>query len=185
MRRLLFIRHAETDMAGRFCGGSDPEVNERGRRQIEELLPVLKADFAAEPVQKVHSSDLRRAAATALSVAEAFSCAVEFTPALREIGFGEWEGLSWAQIERRDPALARAWCSAYPELPARGGECFQAFTARALGEVRRLLDAPGDGPVAVVTHAGVLRVVLRELCGLGEEAAWERTRQYCSFFRYP
>jgi broad specificity phosphatase PhoE len=38
MDSLLFIRHAETDLAGRFCGHSDPPVNKRGHRQIKELL---------------------------------------------------------------------------------------------------------------------------------------------------
>ncbi len=191
MRRLLFVRHAETDLAGRFCGASDPDVNDRGRAQIAALTPILQSTFPWDPVQAVYSSDLRRAASTARAVAETFGCPVEFTPALREIDFGEWEGLSWEQIERADPVWARAWCSDYPRLPAPGGERFQAFTARVLREVRRLLDAAGEGEaarngaLAVVTHAGVLRVVLRELCGLGEQAAWERTRRYCGFFRYP
>ena len=44
MDTLLFIRHAETDLAGRFCGHSNPPVNERGLHQIEELLETLRSE---------------------------------------------------------------------------------------------------------------------------------------------
>ncbi len=53
----------------------------------------------------------------------------------------------------------------YPHLPAPSGESFQAFEARVLEEVHRLLDG-NPGPIAVVTHGGVLRVVLQHFCAL-------------------
>ncbi len=59
MSRVFFIRHAETEMAGRFCGHSDPELNAQGRMQLTELAHLL----SAEPIDEVYSSDLRRARA--------------------------------------------------------------------------------------------------------------------------
>ena len=57
-------------------------------------------------------------------------------PALREIGFGQWEGLTWKEIERRDDAYARRWITEYPRLPAPDGENFRDFERRVLDEVK-------------------------------------------------
>jgi broad specificity phosphatase PhoE len=180
MDTLLFIRHAETDLAGRFCGQSDPPVNERGLRQIDELLKELKS----ESIDAVYSSDLSRSLATADAIGEAFGLSPITVPSLREIGFGEWEGLSWEEIESRDPAYASRWSEAYPHLSAPGGETFEAFQSRVLTEIDRLLSVSSQRCAAVVTHAGVIRVLLHSRCGLDEQEAWEQTKTYCVLFRY-
>jgi broad specificity phosphatase PhoE len=180
MDTLLFIRHAETDLAGRFCGHSDPPVNERGFRQIESLLVALRS----ESIDAVYTSGLSRALMTANAIGRAFELSPVIVPGLREIGFGEWEGLSWREIEARDPVYARQWPEAYPALPAPGGETFEGFQFRVLSEVKRLLATVSQSCAAVVTHAGVMRVVLRALCRVDEQEAWERTQDYCGFFRY-
>jgi broad specificity phosphatase PhoE len=177
---LLFIRHAETDLAGRFCGHSDPPVNRRGLRQIEELIETIKT----ESIGAVYASDLSRSLTTADAIGRAFALSPIKIPELREIHFGQWEGLSWQEIEGRDRVYACRWSEAYPDLPAPGGELFDAFQSRVLSEVKHLLAITSHRCAAVVTHAGVMRVVLRSLCGLDEQEAWERTKAYCGFFRY-
>ena len=177
---LLLIRHAETDLAGRFCGHSDPPVNDRGRRQIEELLKTL----AGESIEAIYTSDLLRALATADAIAKDRGLSPIAVSELREIYFGEWEGLSWQEIESRDPEHARQWSETYPGLPAPGGERFEAFQSRILAAVKHILNTSSQKSAAVVTHAGAMRVVLRALCGLDEQEAWERTKAYCGFFRY-
>ncbi len=179
MSRVLFIRHAETEMAGRFCGHSDPDLNAQGRMQLSSLTGLL----SAEPIDIVYSSDLRRASATAQAIAGVRQIPQVVRPALREIDFGQWEGLSWEQIEQTDAEYARKWIAGYPHLPAPAGENFQAFEARVLREVNHLLQGK-RGPIAIVTHGGVLRVVLRHLCGCSDEEAWRQTRAYCCTVRY-
>lgn len=180
MDSLLFIRHAETDFAGRFCGQSDPAVNERGHRQIEELLKIL----STESIDAIYTSDLSRAFTTADAIGRSVGLSPIKVPGLREIDFGEWEGLSWEEIESRDPMFARRWSNSYPDLPAPEGEAFKTFRFRVLKEVNRLLSLSSQRSAAVVTHAGVMRVVLRSLCGLNENAAWEGTKTYGCLFRY-
>jgi len=179
MSRVFFIRHAKTDMAGRFCGHSDPDVNARGLMQLSQLAHLL----SAEAIDEIYSSDLRRAKSTAEAIAAARNIPLSLRPALREIDFGRWEGLNWEQIELRDPDYARKWIAGYPQLSAPSGESFQSFEERILQEVNHLLDS-SRGPMAVVTHAGVLRVVLRHLCGCSDEEAWQQTRPYCCVVRY-
>jgi len=181
MSELLLIRHAETDMAGTFCGHSDPELNARGRAQLAELIDRM----SAENIGLVYSSDLRRAQTTGRAIAEAFGVDCRVRPALREIHFGQWEGLTWTEVERRDETYARRWIAEYPLLPAPNGEDFSNFERRILDEVRSMsMEAEAKGrDIAVVTHAGVLRTVLCRLHGRSKDDAWEQTRSYCSIAR--
>jgi alpha-ribazole phosphatase/probable phosphoglycerate mutase len=181
MNTALFIRHAQTDKSGTFCGSSDPPVNSRGRAQIQELLSAL----SAEKVDIVYTSDLQRAASTAGALGERFGVTRIVTPQLREIDFGDWEGLTWQEIESRDAAYARRWTEAYPNLPAPAGESFSDFEARVIAAVSAICNANGPLQTAVVTHGGVMRVVLQTMCGVGEQEAWALTKPYCGFFKYP
>ncbi|MEO6805938.1 MAG: histidine phosphatase family protein [Edaphobacter sp.] len=180
MSEILFIRHAETGMAGSFCGHSDPELNARGQLQLVELTDMLRT----EDIGMVYTSDLRRAHTTGRAIAETFSIGCHVRSALREINFGQWEGLTWKSIEAKDGAYARRWIAEYPHLPAPDGEDFCKFEQRVLNEVNFLLERAqaSDRNIAVVSHAGVLRTVLR-MHGCSDEEAWEQTRSYCSVIR--
>lgn len=180
MDTLLFTWHAETALAGRFCGNSDPPINESGQRPIESLLKALET----EPIDAIYTHDLPRALVTAEAIGETRGHPPVAISQLRELNFGEWEGLSREEIESRDQEYARRWSGAYPEWPAPGGDNFEAFRFRVLTEVELFLAVPSQRLAAVVTHGGAMRIVLRSLCGADERKAWERTREYCSIFRY-
>jgi broad specificity phosphatase PhoE len=177
--KLFLIRHAETDSAGTFCGHSDPPINARGRQQIDALLNALEQ----HEIDIVYSSDLQRARMTAEAIAAFFAAPLRTTPNLREIGFGDWENSTWKQIEQRDPTFAKQWVAAYPRLSAPNGEDFMAFEGRTLSEFDAL--AATNRNAAVVTHGGVLRVMLTRRCGVSDERAWLDTKAYCSVFIYP
>ncbi len=131
MSRVLFIRHAETEMAGRYCGHSDPDLNAQGRAQLTRLSQLLREEM----LDTVYSSDLRRATSTAQAIVAGRNIPRVLRPALREIDFGDWEGLSWEEIEQLDPDYAQKWVNSYPNLPAPSGESFQDFERRVLAEV--------------------------------------------------
>ena len=175
-RTLLLIRHAETDFAGTFCGHSDPPINERGHAQIEQLVTELR-DYSLETV---YSSDLQRALTTAKAISAFFAAPLCATSNLREIGFGDWENSTWEQNERRDSAYAQRWVAEFPRLAAPNGEEFESFETRTLREFDAI--AASSQHAAVVTHAGVLRVILTRRYGMSDEQAWLRTRSYCGIF---
>jgi broad specificity phosphatase PhoE len=179
MSRILFIRHAETEMAGRFCGHSDPDLNAQGHAQLAGLTRAL----FTETIGEIYSSDLRRAQSTAQALAAGRNLPLTLRPALREIHFGEWEGLSWEEIEQLNPEYARRWVDGYPYVTTPAGESFGKFEARVLEEIGPLIDRDGES-IAVVTHAGVLRVVLRHLHGCSEQESWQQTQPYCCVVRY-
>jgi alpha-ribazole phosphatase len=180
MSELLFIRHAETDMIGTFCGHSDPLLNEHGRAQVSDLARRLRA----EPIQAVYTSDLLRSAQTGTALAALLAVDCYSRPTLREIHFGQWEGLTWKDIQRSHGQYAQRWMNEYPNLPAPDGECVIDFERRVLGEVETLVRKANNRTIAVVTHAGVLRTVLCRLQGHSEEDAWALTQSYCSVVRY-
>jgi alpha-ribazole phosphatase len=180
MSDILFIRHAETDMAGTFCGHSNPALNARGREQLFALLPALHG----EAFREVYTSDLLRAQETADAIALPRGIECHPRSGLREINFGQWEGLTWDEIEHTDPAYAQRWLAEYPNLSAPESESFRDFKSRVLTEVGLLAATVEDCDIAVVTHAGVIRIVLCYLCGRSEEEAWEQTKAYCSVVRY-
>jgi len=180
MSNIFFIRHAETDMAGRFCGHSDPDLNARGHKQTAELIDRLRP----ENIGSVYTSDLRRARTTAEAIAGAFGIECRVRRDLREINFGEWEGLTWREIELRDEAYASRWMAEHPLLPAPEGEAFRDFERRILDEVAFLSARVGERDIAVVTHAGVLRTVLCSLHRCSEEDAWRLTKSYCAVVRH-
>jgi len=175
---LLLIRHAETELAGTFCGQLDPPLNPRGRQEAVELVKSL----AAETIHAVYSSDLQRAFDVGTALAESKGLSCRSAPALREIYFGAWEGLDWKNIERRDPEIAAAWLARFPRLSAPGGESFHAFEQRVLAEITYIC-SQREASIAIVTHAGVIRLLLQRLARLNEEQTWERPLPFCSVLR--
>jgi alpha-ribazole phosphatase len=180
MNDLLFIRHAEARMTGTYCGQSDPPVNAAGHGQIQKLAENLRT----EPIVTVFTSDLQRSVTTARALAESFAIPCITRPALRDIDFGKWEGLTWDEIEKLDSTFATQWLEAFPHLTPPDGESFEIFEARVMAEISYLLSQSESSLIAVVTHAGVMRAVLRTLCGLDEKTVWTLTKPYCCTFRY-
>ena len=181
MTELLSIRHAATDLAGTFCGHTDPAVNEQGRQQIAGLLQEL----ASTPLDAIVSSDLQRATYTAARIGDAFCLPVHTEQHLREIDFGAWEGLTWNAVEQRDPAFARRWADDFPHVTPPKGEPYQRFRSRVLAAVLRMTARYAFcRRVAVVTHAGVMRLLLQECMGRTAAQAWAATQQHCVRFSY-
>jgi alpha-ribazole phosphatase len=179
MKRLILIRHAETDLAGIFCGHSDPPLNARGIQQIAELQQAL----AGELFDCIVSSDLLRAQQTAVSLAQPGKRSLTYRKDLREIHFGHWEGLTWSQLEAQFPAESQRWLQNFPAEAAPGGESYESFRARVCPALDGII-ADAEGTTAVVTHAGVLRVALQHLKGFSFEDAQAEPIGYCSFFTY-
>ena len=176
----LFIRHAATDLAGTFCGSSNPPLNALGLAQVQTLV----AQLAPEPIHIVYTSDLLRAHQTAQPLAAAQNTHIHTRPALRELHFGDWEALTWNQIEAQDPAFAARWVAEFPTLPTPSGEPVPLFRTRILTEFNHLRQAATPGKTtAIVTHAGPLRVLLEEFGHFAPQHAWERTRDYTCLIR--
>ncbi len=174
MNTLIFIRHGETDMAGRFCGHSDPELNAAGELQVARVAE----EVANLGIERIYSSDLLRASQTAAALARRIGVEVELRENLRELYFGLWEGLSWQEIETRFPQEAGPWKREFPLRSAPEGEAYAAFEARIDAAIEPLLRETLVRTAAVVSHRGVMSYALTRFFGFSEEEAWAKTAPY-------
>lgn len=158
--RLLLLRHGEVEEGarGRIYGRLDPALSPAGRDQAEAAARLAAA---ARPVA-IYTSPSVRAQDSAAPLAALLGLAPIVEPRLREIEFGELEGLTFAEAERRDPVTWREWMERPGEVRFPGGECWDEIRARAVEAAESIAAAHAAAPVAVVTHGGVIRALLAE-----------------------
>ncbi len=157
------LRHGEPLGGEVYRGQADHPLSEHGWRQM------WRAVADQPPWQAVVSSSLSRCADFACELAARRNLPLHIEPDLQEIGFGQWEGLSVAEIRQRDPlALERYWADPIGRTPP-GGEPFTAFRQRILGAWAELLRRLAGRHWLLVAHGGVIRVLLCEVLGLAPQ----------------
>ena len=174
--RLLLVRHATAEGNGRFQGHRDVSLTSAGRRELR----LLCEKCSQHPVRAVYSSDLRRARQTAEAVARKFGLEVDVRPELREMHFGQWEGLSWNQIARRFPKLAALWIERFPRQTIPGAEPLSQFKKRIAAGVREIVAANQGQCALIVTHAGVIRFTLGKALGLPARNLFRLAQDSCA-----
>jgi alpha-ribazole phosphatase len=167
--RLILIRHGATDCsrARRYCGCSDPPLNDEGIRQARHLAVRLKGTR----IDRVYSSDLERARQTAEIVFPKH--AIELAADWREMNFGLFEGLTHEQIMDRYPTLYQAWISNPIEVKIPEGEGLCDLNKRVQESISAAVSQHEGGTVAVVTHGGPIRVALCDALRLGPALFWQ------------
>ncbi|QBE63051.1 histidine phosphatase family protein [Pseudoduganella lutea] len=160
---LLLIRHGETawNAVRRLQGHLDIGLNDAGRRQASALARSL----AAEPLAAIVASDLQRAMHTAEAVAEYHHVPFHTDPALRERGYGVFEGLLYTEIEARYPDHFTAWQGRHVDsvMPhgERHAESFRQFYERCTAAIGHWADQYPGRRIAIVAHGGVLECAYR------------------------
>jgi broad specificity phosphatase PhoE len=152
-----FIRHGESlwNAEGRWQGQGDPPLTARGLRQAQEAAERL----AGLGIARLAASDLERARATAEVIGVRLGIAPRYETGLRELDVGRWSGLPHAEIERRWPAELARFRAGDLSLAPGGGESRLALRERARRALAALA-ADAAGPLAVVSHLGLLRSLL-------------------------
>ena len=172
-RRLLLVRHGVTDWnrEGRFQGHLDPPLAEDGLAEAVLLATRLARDPALRPARVV-SSTLARAIQTAEAIATAAAIEVEPDVRLIEIGQGEWEGRTHAELVVSDADRYRAWRTEPGIRQPPGGEPIQSAMSRVTAVLTELEGADGAWPVCLVTHGGTIRILARILLDASPSASW-------------
>jgi broad specificity phosphatase PhoE len=161
---IYYIRHGETqwNADGRLQGVQDVPLNDRGRRQAAHAGTILADLFARHGHDKTKlpfvSSPLGRARTTMELVRGVLALPVKdyaVDDRLREIGYGQWEGSTLAEMQVADPELfakrqAEKWTVAPP-----GGESYVAVQQRMTDWYGRL-----TGDLVTVAHGGTARALM-------------------------
>lgn len=164
MTVVALIRHGETPWhaENRYCGRTDLPLTERGEQQAAAL-----AGWAASTpaLRAVRSSTLRRAVRTAAPAASAAGLAHVIDDRLVELDFGEAEGLTSAEMEKRWPKERAAFVADPVAAPLPGGEDPLAAIARGSAAVLDAARAGEGGVSLVVCHSTLLRLLTCHLTG--------------------
>ncbi|HYI65939.1 MAG TPA: histidine phosphatase family protein [Candidatus Limnocylindrales bacterium] len=168
-RRILLVRHGVTEWnrEGRWQGQLDPPLSDSGRREASRVARRVGGDPELRPARIV-SSTLARALETAQVIGTQIGVAVEPDARLMEIGAGEWEGRTHAELETDDADRYLAWRATGGIGQPPGGEPIEAATQRVV-ELLGDLEAADGGTTMLVSHGGTLRIVARLLFDLGGE----------------
>ncbi len=178
--RWFLVRHGQTawNDEGRAQGQSDTPLNARGKAQAEltatRLAPL---DFEA-----AYSSDLQRVAHTAEAIVRGRNLPFTTMKSLREKAFGDWEGLTFEQVERNHPYMFRRLFDEDVDFAPPGGESDNQLYTRMKSAAADLLSkhAESEGNILVVGHGGSLRGLIASLMGMPAEYMWRLRLSNCS-----
>ncbi|MFJ2361224.1 alpha-ribazole phosphatase family protein [Pseudomonas fluorescens] len=161
--RLDLLRHGETELGGGLRGSLDDALTEKGWAQMRAAV------VAGGPWDRLVSSPLQRCARFAAELGEQLNLPVHLDKDLQELHFGAWEGQSAAALMETDAeALGLFWADPYAFTPPQG-EPVSDFAARVLGAVARLHQAYAGERVLLISHGGVMRLLLAQARGLPRE----------------
>ncbi|SFS64271.1 histidine phosphatase family protein [Marininema halotolerans] len=179
---LLWIRHGQTEAnrLGKYCGLLDEPLNEEGHRQVRDLTRVMKN----HAVDHVYSSDRLRCRQTVAGLKGCWSKAeVSILPDLRELSFGEWEGLTYNEIHQKSPAPLQLWLDNPVTVSPPGGETLAALDQRLTVWLTSLVANHTGQTVAVVSHGGPIRWFLSYCLAKNPDCFWERGLTHGGWFK--
>ncbi len=151
------VRHGQVDgVDGRCYGRHDVPLSAEGIQQANEAAKQLASEF----ILHIYSSNLCRAIQTAEIVARPHGLTVQTAADLAEMNFGDLEGMRYEDIASQFPDVFRSWTTRPTETQLPNGENFQQMSCRVLGALNVILERHRNESIAIVAHAGVLRIVL-------------------------
>jgi alpha-ribazole phosphatase len=161
---LYLIRHGQTPASkeNRFSGSIDPPLTDAGHLMAQQFADA----YAAIPWRAIFISPMLRARQTAEPLAKRVGIEPIVEPGLREIHYGEWEGMKQEEVKERWPDAFAYWAADVASRGAPGGEAAFHVAARSMEVVERIRSKYLEGDVLIVSHKATLRVIVCALLGL-------------------
>ena len=164
---LILVRHGVTrhTAAKKFSGGlggDNPGLSDEGRDQIRATGDWLAP--AAERIDAVVASPVRRTRESAEILGEVLDRPVEEEPGFAEMEFGVWDGLTFPEVGESDPDGLKTWLTDLDYAPP-GGESFRTVEARVLAALDRLRTAHEGRTVVVVSHVTPIKILVGRALG--------------------
>lgn len=162
--KLLLIRHGETEWnaLGKFQGSKNIDLSDAGIKQAGYLKERLDGAFDC-----IYTSPLNRAQKTAEILCSEMNIAPIVTKDLREIDFGEWEGLTIDEIRNTYGKEFALWRSDEINAPLCGGEqSIKLASIRAKKCVLDIVNSNKGKTIAIVAHGGIIKAAILGLFDL-------------------
>ncbi len=165
--KLILIRHGVTNwnLKKRYCGSVDLALNQKGREQARRLSRRLKG----EQFDKLYSSDKKRAMQTAKIVFPGRK--IQINPALREMHFGCFEGLTYKEAMKRYPEVYQKWITHPFSTVIPRGESLKNFRKRVVRAMKTIVFANRDKTVGMICHGGTIGILISHI--LKSKGFWQ------------
>lgn len=157
---LHIVRHGRTtaNASGLLLGRADPELDDVGRRQADQIAAVLPQGLI------VYSSPLQRT----MQTAKAISSDIEVEERLIELDYGHWDLTPLSEV----PAESWAAWRADPDFRPPGGETLRELAKRVGAFLDEVSETATGHDVAVVTHVSPIKAAVAWALGVGVEVSW-------------
>lgn len=175
---LYFIRHGEPEQEYLNCyyGQQDVPLSERGRAQSRALAERL----ASVPFDVVYASDLERTGYLAELLAESRELPVRRLTVFRERHMGALQGLPIPVLEAEHGEIYKQWLADRVNFRCPEAENFIDLAERIIPAVEELVAAFPGRRIALVGHAGPIRVTLAHALGLPLNNIFRLMVNHCS-----
>lgn len=155
--RIDLLRHGECEGGHIFRGHNDVALSARGLAQMQMAI------VSAGPWSRIISSPLQRCSVFAAQLAGA---SVQFDERLREMSFGVWEGRLVDEVWRTDMEKISAWSRDPTSVTPDKGEPLTQVAERVMACFDEILQRHRGEHLLLVTHGGVIRVLLSQLLAM-------------------
>jgi len=173
MTRIILTRHGQTlwNTEGRVQGTLDSPLTEKGILQARSLALRLRN----EGIKYIYSSDSLRAVGTAEEIRRELGLdRLSTNSALREFGFGEWEGRMWQELRVDYPEIFKIWDAEPHLVTTPGGENMKIVLERAWKFLQQIIKTHPGETVCLVTHGLTLKLLVTKALGF-EVHEWAKT----------
>lgn len=163
--RVYLIRHGQINGYENLpvYGHTDVDLTETGVVQMKQMADRLRL----VELKAIYSSDLKRSTTSARLIAQYHDVPSFFLPELREMYFGDWEGMTLSEIRSRFPnELQKRQTDLLNYKISGGGESVGHFSERITSFFESILVKQKGNNIAMVVHGGVNRIILCKALGL-------------------
>ena len=178
--RIDLLRHGACEGGEIFRGSTDVALSDLGWQQMRDKVESL----GEARWDHIVSSPLQRCLRFAEDLSTQRTVAMAVRENLREMHFGDWEGLPHAEARNRFPqAWADFWESPADASPPNG-EAMPDFCQRITGELDAVAEQHRGQSVLLVVHGAVIRVMMCHLLGMPMGAMTRITVPYAGLTRF-
>lgn len=183
MLELWLVRHGQTDFSreNRFCGSIDPPLSDVGQRMAEALGEA----HGGAKWDAIYCSPSTRAQQTVAPLAKRANVKPVLDEGLREISYGDWEGMKHDEAKAKFPDLYAYWAADTASRGTPHGETAFMVASRAAPVIERIRREHPQGRVLVVSHKATVRIMVCALLGMDVRLFRDRIGQpVCALSRF-
>lgn len=172
---IYLLRHAQTDdnLIKRYTGSNDGVgINQEGREQLNKIVPFLKT----KRIQVIFSSPFKRCEETALILKKKLKVNLLIDEKLREVNYGDWQGLTSEQVREKYPKMFQARGEDPVHVPPPEGETLLKMQQRVLKTIGEIIETKTT--CLVVTHGSCIHAALMYYLGINLMKFWDFSQKH-------